>query len=402
MREKPKSVVGSPPRGKDFWDREEEIREIWRALERDHVLLVAPRRFGKTGLMLHLMDHPEHGARVYYLDTEWIEGPADFIAEFTAELLKDKAIARLFEGAKNFFGGVLDRIKAVGVAEFFKVELKERIAKDWREKGREFILRLKGVDGHVVFLIDEFPLMLSRMLKKNPGEAEEFLHWFRGIRQMPDLSNVRFVVGGSIGVEHVLKKTGVGRAAINDLRPIRIEAFSEEKAREFIRALLRSEANLKRIPAGLPDKFMEILEVPVPFFIQILVSESIREAERQGKPLSAEIIEKAYSERVLASYNRTYFEHYYTRLKEYYSPEDANVAKAILRELARRREMSRDELWSLFQILSEGKGDEEKFSYLLSDLENDFYIQFDPASGSYRFATKVLRDWWLRHYAALR
>jgi hypothetical protein len=43
--------------------------------------------------------------------------------------------------------------------------------------------------------------------------------------------------------------------------------------------------------------------------------------------------------------------------------------------------------------------DVEAFNHLMSDLENDFYIRFDLEARKYEFACKLLRDWWLRHYA---
>jgi hypothetical protein len=39
---------------------------------------------------------------------------------------------------------------------------------------------------------------------------------------------------------------------------------------------------------------------------------------------------------------------------------------------------------------------DEGFSHLLSDLQNDFYLQ--RQDDVYRFHTKVLRDWWIRFY----
>ncbi len=37
--------------GKDFFDREEEIKEAMGSLEKDNILLISPRRHGKTSLM---------------------------------------------------------------------------------------------------------------------------------------------------------------------------------------------------------------------------------------------------------------------------------------------------------------------------------------------------------------
>lgn len=391
-------VVGNPARGDDFWDRKTDVGEIWRTLEKDHVLLVAPRRFGKTSLMLNLMDEPRRGYTVFYLDTEWVKGPADFIAELATQLLKDATIRRIFAQLGGLFSKTLNRIKGIQVTEFFRIDLREEIAKDWHDRGREFMSQLKSFDGNIVLIADELPLLVNRMLRKDQKETEDFLYWLRGVRQMPDLPNVRFVIGGSIGIEHVLKKASTGTKVIGDLHRIQVGPFSEGEARKFIRVLLKNEANMQRVPSRLLNDFMQILETPVPYFVQILVDESTREARRRGKPLSTEVITKAYSERVLASYNRTYFEHYYTRLRDVYSEDEAELARAFLLDIAKRNEVPRADLWQLYQNLVQGKGDEEDFSYLLSDLENDFYIQFDPERKVYRFATKVLRDWWLRHH----
>jgi len=46
--------VGSPATGDDFIDRERETAFILSTIEKDHVMLVAPRRFGKTSIMLNI------------------------------------------------------------------------------------------------------------------------------------------------------------------------------------------------------------------------------------------------------------------------------------------------------------------------------------------------------------
>lgn len=43
--------AGGPARGKDFFDREEEIREAMGSLEKDNILRISPRGYGKTSLM---------------------------------------------------------------------------------------------------------------------------------------------------------------------------------------------------------------------------------------------------------------------------------------------------------------------------------------------------------------
>lgn len=50
------NLIGKPAEGEDFFDRVRETRRIWDRLDTDNVLLLAPRRVGKTSLMLRLRD----------------------------------------------------------------------------------------------------------------------------------------------------------------------------------------------------------------------------------------------------------------------------------------------------------------------------------------------------------
>ena len=40
--------------GRDFFDREEKIEEIFRSLKQNNILLISPRRYGKTSVMKEL------------------------------------------------------------------------------------------------------------------------------------------------------------------------------------------------------------------------------------------------------------------------------------------------------------------------------------------------------------
>ena len=51
-------VVGSVARNEDFWFRDSFVDELWDALRKHNVLLLAPRRTGKTSVMYRLLDQP--------------------------------------------------------------------------------------------------------------------------------------------------------------------------------------------------------------------------------------------------------------------------------------------------------------------------------------------------------
>ena len=400
--ELPRIVLGPPVRGYDLWDREKEIEELWKALETSSVLLSAPRRFGKTSVMLALADRPKEDWQVHYLDVEWIKGPEDFVAEIMAGLLEGRWSRELLQKVKGIVGGALERIEELEIVKF-KLALREGLREDWQDKGKALINLLREEERRTIFIVDELPLLILKIANKgNFVQAEGFLQWLRGLRHIPELQDgVRWVFGGSIGIEKVLQRVGAGTKVINDLYVLRIREFSDETAKGFIKALLQKESGGKKPSPELLETFLRIVGPPIPYFLQILVRESLNEMERQGeKRLSEEIIKAAYQDGVLACYNRTYFEHYYERIENYYNQGLAEIAKALLSELAQVGSLSQKELWDIYMQRTQGKGNEDEFSYLLSDLENDFYIVHDAADKRYRFATKVLQDWWLRYHIA--
>ena len=123
--------------------------------------------------------------------------------------------------------------------------------------------------------------------------------------------------------------------------------------------------------------------------------------DSKGIDISEGFVEKVYKEKVLGVECRTYFQEYYQRLKRYYEPREANSAKAILKAIAREGEMKPNALYQIYLKAISKTDDNDGFSYLMSDLENDFYIKFDTDKQTYSFASKILRDWWIRYYALI-
>jgi uncharacterized protein len=81
-----KNKTGQPVRGDDFFDREPELAELWHMVERDHVLMLAPRRVGKTSLLLRMSDQPRAGWQVRFFDVEAADSESRFVAKMLAEL----------------------------------------------------------------------------------------------------------------------------------------------------------------------------------------------------------------------------------------------------------------------------------------------------------------------------
>jgi hypothetical protein len=399
----PSFIIGNIAKGADFWNREKEIKAIWEILEKNNVLLKAPRRFGKSSIMNNLFEHPSPGCTVFFQDTEKLSEPEEFITSIISQMLEKSFFQKHFQTFSKMMDDLASRIElSVGYEDMpeVRMKIKESLKANWKEEGRNLIGHLKSYNERILFILDELPELIKNIVRQRGKDtAIDFLQWFRSIRQMPELSNIRWLVGGSIGIEHLLQKMGAGTKTINDFSVYRVEPLSKEDGRDFINALLKKEAQMKKVGNSILDKFMDTIGPPVPYFIQILLRECLYEMDRQKKKsLTEKIIDKAYNENVLGPTSRTYFEHYYERLKEYYDPDIEAIAKRLLTEIARKYQVKKTELVKLSNQISAGKCDTDDFNYLMSDLENDFYISYKRETDSYYFTLKILRDWWLRYY----
>ena len=68
-------TIGSPVTQDDFFNREEILQNVWDTLETDNVLLAAPRRVGKSSLMLKLLLEPKAGFEALWLDGQNYDAP---------------------------------------------------------------------------------------------------------------------------------------------------------------------------------------------------------------------------------------------------------------------------------------------------------------------------------------
>ena len=88
-------------------------------------------------------------------------------------------------------------------------------------------------------------------------------------------------------------------------------------------------------------------------------------------------------------------------MKTYYDSSTRRAAEAIIKALAPVEFIPKDILHGHCTKAIGHPMNPEAFSLLLTEMEKDFYIRFDETQEKYTMASKVLRDWWLRHYGLL-
>jgi uncharacterized protein len=403
-----KNQVGSPVRGDNFYGREAFVKLVSNKLQNGNILLASPRRFGKTSVMYKLIDAPKWEYRVVHADLEHLKEPAELLTVLVEQLVRDDktahALSKLTWLPKKIWSSIRDTVEEVELVEV-KLKLKEQLRPGWQESGNELFKLVGKADTTIVFFLDELPMMIDRMMRSDEGreEAKTLLRWLRALRLHPEIQNIRFVIAGSIGIGRVLNELGE-IAAINDFESIKLDPFPHKVASAFIDELASSE----EVPLTplCKRKMIQLIGTTVPYFLQIIFSEVAKAYKLDEEKPTSKAIERIYRNKVLGVDCKTYFDHYYTRLREYYRPHEERAAKRILRELAVAGSMTQDACFQFYrlEVGPQHRSDKsllsefESFTILMSDLESDFYIAFNFETKQYGFSCKVLRDWWLRHY----
>ncbi len=400
----PELVVGNPPRGEDYFGREDLIENLWARLRTDNVLLAAPRRFGKTGAMFRLLDQPREPFRPIYVNVEDTTSAAGFMVELMAALLRDRHFSRvlrdLWEGTKGF-GGWLRSLPASIDLGGLKIELREKteVGEKWPQYGEKVMELLAREGPRLLLLIDEFAIMASEIRKQSHDEVAHFLRWFRAARLAPD-TRTRFVLGSSINLITTLDGMGLVDT-VNDLWIERLKPFSRETAERFIEQIFASRG--LTLTENVRRTILELVGAPIPYLLAVLLTAIVVRQRTTGEEVDAATVHAAFDEDLLGGATAATFHHYRSRLDEYYTQREARAAKAVLGTLSRTEQpLEQGTVYQLYLKtcgLTADSQHAEEFLQLMNKLENDFYVVNDD--GRYTFFSRVLGAWWKTRFGFL-
>ncbi|KFA90725.1 hypothetical protein [Archangium violaceum] len=365
------------------------------------MLLTAPRRWGKSSLMYALHDQPWPAWSVRQLDVEYVETPAQFLTELAANLLQLDPVLGVFKKTRElptslvrWVSGALSEVE-VGALGDLKLKLRDSLRDEqWPELAEQLLGQLQRLEGSLLIVIDEFPMMVDTFLDKDQEGCLRFLRWVRAQRRPQQGLMLRFLLGGSVNIEPRLERLAQ-EAVLNDLERFQLQPLPLDRAIEFVTEVLKGES----VPfeEGTPRKIVETAGTGVHFFLQVLINECMSEMRQQRWPrLLVEHIQPAYESRVLGPPNRARFSHYHSRLKSNYGALE-EPARLLLAELARAPVSNVDELRMV--LLRHGL-DKVELDDLVARLESDYYVT--RSGGEVRFHSNFLKDWWLRNAPGIR
>jgi hypothetical protein len=400
-----KRTVGSPVSADRFWDRETELALLTQYLDEGaHVLIVSPRRIGKTSLMLEAARKLRDRFLCLQMDLEKAHSPEDVVAELGVATLPFSSVwIKTREMFSRLLGSLADRLETVQVDDL-RVTLRSALTRaDWQVRGDRLLELLAEADPPVVVFMDEVPILVNRILlderyevsPEGRRQADAFLSWLRAA-SMRHQGRIRLVVTGSIGLEPIARRAGLS-ATLNTLTPFAVGPWPRETALGCL-AALASEYKLALPPeqAGL---MLDLIGVCVPHYVQMFFDHVYRACRLEGRnEVSEDLVRRVYETSMLGTRGHAELSHLEERLKMVLGPVLHPLALDLLTEAAVSRRLTAEAAERLAREdlpPNQRRGDELR--EILAILEHDGYLT--PAGADeYVFVSKLLREWWQKRF----
>lgn len=378
----------------DCFDRDGEAERLWRHFERGrNVLMLAPRRMGKTVLLERLKEESEErGFRAIVLDVEGYRHEKDFFQEMCASIQEELG------AGQAILASVTERLRRV-------VQGADNLQGDWRNLLLNMDWRLfadhlvdqldEATDGKTwVFLVDEITIFTKALLDdQGVTTASDFLYKLRQLCR--EHRKVRWLFTGSIGLDTIARRHGF-EGSLVDLEIFSLEPFGLETAGGFLQQI--SERNGVVMTEAAVSTICERLGWLSPYYL-----EKIGEAACERVPRGQEVGSKEANlaaDSLLGLAQRTYWSTWREHLDKNYPEPERTRLFTILAETSRGPEGA--SIDTLLLTLNRTGGEplvERDLRDYLDTLEADGYLDANPERSRFRFRMNLLREWWLRYVA---
>ena len=333
--------TGEPVEPSDLWFRDQFIDQIWEKLGRQHVLISAPRRTGKTSVMNHLANTPREGYLVVYQNVQDLSHPAQLFQtilenffEQNQELTKQLAHSGfgVLKIALEFVRKNVDSVSAGG----FKIALRKSDPdwdKNWKQHGESLLAAIRKSQRPVLLIIDELPDLILGMRDRDESLVRDFLAWFRVQRQnpVPAQDRVRWLIGGSVNLASTLDELGEV-AAINDIAIETLPVLTEDQVIEFVTRMLDS----RDVPfeKDVPQTVAKRLGRPIPLFLQLATQDVYRSWRLNPRKINTKDANAIFDAMISSQAAQDKLQHYHSRIKLHYKEPKQSAAYSILGQLS--------------------------------------------------------------------
>ncbi|MBN8679150.1 MAG: ATP-binding protein [Chitinophagales bacterium] len=381
----PKVTIGNTAEGTFYFPRPFIEESIWEEIEKgNHVLIAAPRRVGKSSVMLALAENCPENTRCLFQNIQGIKSEAEYYRRFYELLLQ--CLNQFDRGLKwvaQFVKGIkIEEITLDGVKFGDKNDI------NFEQELKSLLTKIAESEVRVVLLLDELPEVLNNLRKQNRGEeAGNILNHLRELRQNPKLRNrLNLVLAGSVGIQHVVKAIEGRIADINDFNPVAFDPMTRTEALNYIHWATK-DATVQYKPA-LAEYLLDQVRHYIPYFLNLMLDEINKAARRANDPaIDSSHVNLAFQAIVV---NSDHFKEWKNRLNDYFEPAEKAFLMEVLVHIAHKDNISPQILYD-FAIKHQ-----LQYAYmeLVHGLEHDGYLT--EQAGQYRFVSPFLQAFWRR------
>lgn len=365
--------------GPDLVGRKEKTSELLVKLKTNQSChLRAPRRYGKTSILLNLQENLENTLFIELSDVGSLVGLLKALLK--GALANQKIHATLVETPAFKSWPSPKTLRDAGLFNTLFKSLTEPPTSI--ERLIHDVLTVLA-DNRAFILMDEFSVFLREMHENSCDELKRFLEMFKNMRKRKE-NPLTVVLAGSSGLSTYIEFFDL-KPSFDDLAVVDLPPVSEEVARVLTEELFYG---MDKIPS------LEVIDSvmahtgqndPIPYFIQALVNETITETGIRNK-LEGNDVANAYYDRLLGPVGNIYFRDFLMREKIY--PKLCKpCASRVLKILARQypHPVLESEIRDYFTT-------DCVYEKLMSCLEEDYDLV--RSDDGFRLRSKVLADRW--------
>lgn len=395
---------GGQARPDDVVGRDDDVVRAWDRLEVGSVRLNEPRRFGKTALLSLLETRAPDGWVVVRQSFQGVSTVEEVVCRLLVTIGHQQSLVRRIgrvvgEVLQGVEGEVALRVPGAAVhltpsarsdplrtLELVLVSVAERLG------------RGRGA-ARLALLWDEIPDMIVDVSgREGPRAAQSLLGTLRRLRE--EQTQIRWLMTGSVGFHHALRRVEGGDALVNDLAPLPLAPLEEDWATWLGECLL-----LGAQVSSEPGAARQLAKVTGgwPFLLHLVVAQMTRD-RRGGLPAITGHGLDAFFDSVISDLDlSSQATSFLTRLPDYYGQQTA-AAQGILDRLARGGSAAAEELTA--ELGKRGvRATEEELRDVLSWLCLDQYLVRGVGGGPvvphYRWRHEPLRRIWCARREAM-
>jgi len=351
-----------------------------------NLLLVGPRRIGKTELLKLLCASPPYETVAVRVDLEGLGTVASAVERVSDALIRAKLIEASWV-AKTWKR--ISSLTVKGVA----IQLHPETQGPWEllEQCLRKTLAVLGSKKHLALLLDEVPWWLDALGRIEGNEAARAaLARLRFLRQLEGLAaRSRWVFTGSMGLSSLAQKIDAV-AEINDLTTMLLGPLPEEDGT----ALFEAELLARELNSSAETSLAAYHRAGgSPHWIKQI---AVKVTGARGASVAPDAIDRAVDRLLSPQMRHLFHDEGHAHLVRRH-PSDVKLLKTLLAAAAEAEEpLSRTALVSEALNLDStlGRSGASRAIYVLED---EFYLEESYPGGPLRFCNPLFRDWWLRY-----